>query len=105
VNVFPSAVKDVVSSFYPQTTGEMQILLDEPGPGVKPPLRLQAEVASTTNGAAAETPVALGLKSEIEKKIKAVLSVSATVELVPAGSLPRFEMKGQLVRKLYERRA
>jgi phenylacetate-CoA ligase len=104
VNVFPSAVKDVVSSFYPHTTGEMQILLDSPGPGVKPPLRLQAEVA-TTNGAADDTPAALGLKSEIEKKIKAVLSVSATVELVPAGSLPRFEMKGQLVRKLYEGRA
>jgi hypothetical protein len=31
-----------------------------------------------------------------------VLSVHADVDLVPAGSLPRFEMKGQLVRKLYE---
>jgi phenylacetate-CoA ligase len=104
VNVYPAAVKDVVSSFYPQTTGEMQILLDEPGPGVKPPLRLQAEVASTSNGATVGSPAALGLKSEIEKKIKAVLSVSAAVELVPAGSLPRYEMKGQLVRKLYEGR-
>jgi phenylacetate-CoA ligase len=99
VNVFPSAVKDVVSSFYPHTTGEMQILLDQPGPGVKPPLKVAAEVA-------AESSLnAQGLRIEIEKKIKAVLSVPSAVDLVPAGSLPRFEMKGQLVRKLYERQS
>jgi len=28
--------------------------------------------------------------------------VPSQVELVPAGTLPRFEMKGQLVKKLYE---
>src|SRR6202023_793603 len=49
VNVFPSAVKDVVSSFYPHTTGEMQILLDQPGPGVKPPLKVAAEVAAESS--------------------------------------------------------
>jgi len=30
-----------------------------------------------------------------------VLSVSAAVQLVPAGTLPRFEMKGQLIKKLF----
>jgi len=98
VNVFPSAVKDVVTSFYPHTTGEMQILLDQPGPGVRPPLRVAAEVAEEFSSSAP------GLKIEIEKRIKAVLSISAAVDLVPAGSLPRFEMKGQLIRKLYEGR-
>jgi phenylacetate-CoA ligase len=98
VNVFPSAVKDVVSSFYPHTTGEMQILLEQPGPGVKPPLKVVAEASSSW-------PNAPGLKVEIEEKIKAVLSVSAEVDLVSEGSLPRFEMKGQLVRKLYERQS
>jgi phenylacetate-CoA ligase len=93
VNVFPSAVRDVVSSFYPQTTGEIQILLDEPGPKVTPPLRVVAE-----RGASASP----GLAGEIEKKIKAILTVPAKVELVPAGSLPRFEMKAQLIRKVYE---
>jgi phenylacetate-CoA ligase len=95
VNVFPSAVKDVVSSFYPRTTGEIQILLQQPGPAVKPPLKVVAEAADSLANQEA-------LKMEIEKKVKAVLSVSAEVELVPAGSLPRFEMKGQLIRKLYE---
>jgi phenylacetate-coenzyme A ligase PaaK-like adenylate-forming protein len=39
---------------------------------------------------------------EIERKIKATLSVSASVELVRAGALPRYEMKGQLVKRVYE---
>jgi phenylacetate-CoA ligase len=42
------------------------------------------------------------LQKKVEDKIKAVLSVSSAVQLVPAGTLPRFEMKGQLIRKLYE---
>ncbi|HVN09969.1 MAG TPA: AMP-binding protein [Patescibacteria group bacterium] len=95
VNVFPSAVRDVVSSFRPRTTGEVQILLDEPGPGVKPPLKIVAEF-----GDGASPPP--GLQAEIEHKIKAVLTVSSAVQLVPPGTLPRFEMKGQLVKKLYQ---
>ena len=95
VNVFPSAVKDVVSSFYPRTTGEIQILLDEAGPGVKPPLRIAVEFGEGLP----DLPL---LKKEIEKKIRAVLTVSSSVELVAPGTLPRFEMKGQLIKKLYE---
>ena len=97
VNIFPSAVRDIVSSFYPRMTGEVQILLDQPGPGVKPPLRVTAEVGEGAVDQGA-------LRKKIEEKIKAVLSVSSAVELVPAGTLPRFEMKGQLIRKLYEER-
>lgn len=93
VNVFPSAVRDVVSGFYPQTTGEIQIVLREPGPRVTPPLRVVVE-----RGASASA----GLANEIEKKIKVVLTVPAQVELVSAGSLPRYEMKAQLIRKEYE---
>ena len=95
VNVFPSAVKDVVSSFYPKTTGEVQILLHEPGPGVKPPLKVVAEFS----GAASDSAE---LQKQIEQKIKAVLNIPNSVELVPAGTLPRFEMKGQLIKKLYQ---
>jgi len=95
VNVFPSALRDIVSSFYPQMTGEMQILLDQPGPGVEPPLRVVGEYGNGIQDQAV-------LQKKVEEKIKAVLSVSATVHLVPPGTLPRFEMKGQLIRKLYE---
>src|SRR6266852_2291813 len=98
VNVFPSAVRDIVSSFYPRTTGEIQIVLDQPGPRVVPPLKIVAEFA----GAASDVSQ---LKSEIESKIKAVLTVPASIDLVAAGTLPRFEMKGQLVKKGYESKA
>src|SRR5207253_9231040 len=96
VNVFPSAVKDIVSSFRPRTTGEIQIVLDQPGPKVIPPLKVVAEYSDAA-------PNLKLLKSEIESKIKATLSVPASLDLVPSGTLPRYEMKGQLVRKAYER--
>jgi len=87
-------VKDVVSSFHPRTTGEIQVVLNQPGPKVIPPLKVIAEFADSR---ALEE-----LKHAIEHKIKATLSVSASLELVPAGTLPRYEMKGQLVKKAYE---
>src|SRR5882762_3768767 len=93
VNVFPSAVKDIVSSFHPHTTGEIQIVLDAPPPKVAPPLKVRAEHSRNAN--------LKTLKNEIEKKIKSMLTVAATVTLVPPGTLPHFEMKGQLVKKIY----
>ena len=98
VNVFPSAIKDVVSSFYPATTGEIQIVLDKPGPGVEPPLKVLAECCGEPAASAA-------LKLAMERKIKATLSVSASVELVRGGTLPRYEMKGQLVKRTYADKA
>ena len=95
VNVFPSAVRDVVSSFHPFTTGQIQIVLDEPGPKVVPPLNVVAEHSASASDL-------VELKREIEKKIKATLTVSASVTLVAPGTLPRYEMKGQLVRRSYE---
>jgi phenylacetate-CoA ligase len=95
VNVFPSAIKDVVSSFYPATSGEIQIVLDKPGPGVAPPLKVVAECCG-------DPAASSELKLAIERKIKATLSISARIELVRAATLPRYEMKGQLVRKAYE---
>jgi phenylacetate-CoA ligase len=97
VNVFPSAVKDVVSSFHPRTTGEIQIVLEEPPPKVAPPLKVKVEYSGT--------PDLDQLKREIEQKIKATLSVAAVVGLEPPGALPRYEMKGQLIRKAYEGKA
>jgi AMP-binding enzyme C-terminal domain len=41
------------------------------------------------------------LKSQIERKLRDVLTIAASVELVQAGTLPRYEMKGQLVKHLY----
>jgi phenylacetate-CoA ligase len=95
VNVFPSAVRDVVAGFHPETTGEIQIVLDEPGPKVPPPLKVVAEFTDACSNPAE-------LKSALERKIKSTLTVAAALKLVPPGTLPRYEMKGQLVKKAYE---
>lgn len=92
VNVYPSAVLDVVSSFAPQTTGEMAIMLDRPGTRQEPPLRVVVE-----HGA---EPGALdALKHRLEAEIRQRLIFRAQVELVPPGTLaPKGAMKRQLVR-------
>lgn len=98
VNVFPSAIKDVVAKMRPKTTGEIQILLDKPGPRIDPPLKIRVEYGEGARDLAA-------LKKEIEETLKAKLIFAADVELVPSGTLPRFEMKAKLIRKLYEEKA
>jgi phenylacetate-CoA ligase len=95
VNVWPSAIKDVIMAMRPRSTGEVQILLTKPGPRVDPPLHLRVEYGSDVEDLEA-------LKLEIEDVLRDKLIFNANVELVPPGTLPRFEMKAQLIRKLYE---
>nr|NIQ40342.1 hypothetical protein [Pseudomonadota bacterium] len=42
------------------------------------------------------------LKNEIEELIREKLIFRANIELVPPGSLPKYEYKAKLLRKLYE---
>jgi phenylacetate-CoA ligase len=95
VNVWPSAIKDVVTSLHPKTTGALQIVLAAAPPRVDPPLRVQVEYGSDASDLGA-------LKQELETLIRDRLIVRADVELVPPETLPRFEMKAQLIRKLYD---
>jgi phenylacetate-CoA ligase len=95
VNVWPSALKDLITSLHPRTSGAMQILLSSPPPRVDPPLRLQVESGPD----AGNVPE---LKRELEELIRDRLIVKADVDVVPPESLPRFEMKAQLIRRVYE---
>jgi phenylacetate-CoA ligase len=95
VNVFPSAIKDVVTSLRPRTTGEIQILLDHPGPKVESPMKIKVEYSKDVSDLSA-------LKQEIEGLLREKLVFKADVHLIPEGSLPRFEMKAQLIKKLWE---
>ncbi|GAE24559.1 phenylacetate-coenzyme A ligase [Halalkalibacter wakoensis JCM 9140] len=95
VNVFPSAIKDVVNSFRPRTNGEMSILLKEKPPLVHPPLPIQVEYEDgLTVAELAE------LKKEIESMLRSKLTFTADVQLVSKGTLPRFEMKSKLIQQL-----
>ena len=95
VNVFPSAIKDIITSFRPRTTGDMLVLLDTPGPKVAPPLKIQVEYSP-------EEKDLDGLKRDLEATLRDKLVFRADVELVPDGTLPRFEMKAKLIRELYK---
>lgn len=95
VNVWPSAISDIVGGLRPRTTGAVQILLGAPGPKVDPPLKLQAEYGSEATDLDA-------LKAELEGLLRERLIVECDVELLPPGTLPRFEMKAQPIRKLYD---
>ena len=94
VNVWPSAIKDVVMSFIPEISGEMRIILDAPGPKVNPPLIIKVEkgTGSTTSPDIAE---------RIESELRAKLIFAAKIELVPHGTIPRTEMKAKLIEHDY----
>jgi len=92
VNVWPSAVKDVVTGFRPEVSGEVLLLVDGPGPKVDPPLRIRVEAAGSVAAAA-------GLAERIERALRAKLIFSARVELVPRGVLPRTLTKAKLVER------
>ncbi|MEE8449788.1 MAG: phenylacetate--CoA ligase family protein [Thermodesulfobacteriota bacterium] len=95
VNVFPSAIKDVVSNMRPNLTGDIQIVLDKPPPKVDPPLKVQVEYSSQVKDLDA-------LKKKAEAVLRDKLVAPIQLELVPEGTLPRFEMKAKLIKKLYE---
>lgn len=91
VNVFPSAIRDVVQTLHPRTSGAVQIVLAGRGPRVDPPLRVEVECGRSP-GDLSE------LARNVESVIRARLSVSTAVTLVPAGSIERSEMKTRLTR-------
>lgn len=83
VNVYPSAIKEAIAHFYPKTTGIFKILLDQPGPLVKPPLRLKIEYGSSLKSEELEA-----LKENLKKYMKENLRVHPEIELVPPDSIP-----------------
>jgi phenylacetate-CoA ligase len=92
VNVFPSAVREVVSAFAPDVSGHILVRPRTAGVKQEPPLPVSVELAQ---GATADAALA----AAIREKLRAVLVVQADVELVPWGSLRRSEYKSQLVER------
>ena len=89
VNVWPSAVSDVVSSFAPDTTGALEIVLEQDPPSVTPPLRVRVEFATEDVDA---------VRGRLEIALRDRLIARCVVEPVPAGSLARTEAKTRLIR-------
>jgi phenylacetate-CoA ligase len=90
VNVFPSAVREVVGAFVPGVSGHVLVKLQAPGVKQEPPLPVSVELA---RGATADAALA----EAIRERLRNVLVVDMRVELVPWGSLQRSEYKSNLV--------
>jgi phenylacetate-CoA ligase len=90
VNVFPSAVRDVVAGFAPAVSGHVLLRPRRAGVQQEPPLPVLVELARGTS----DDP---GLADAIRERLRDVLVVRTEVELVPWGTLVRSEYKSRLV--------
>jgi phenylacetate-CoA ligase len=92
VNVFPSAVREVVAGFAPQVSGNVLVRPRAGGVKQEPPLPVAVELARDASPEAS-------LADAIRERLRAVLVVGTEVELVPWGSLQRSEYKSKLVER------
>ncbi|MDH3439920.1 MAG: phenylacetate--CoA ligase family protein, partial [Gammaproteobacteria bacterium] len=83
VNVFPSAVRDVVLTLGDKVTGSVRIVKDSDGPVVEPPVNVKVECAGTPSD-----EVKTKLAEEIEERIQRQLRFKAEVTLFDEGDLP-----------------
>ena len=91
VNLFPSAVREVVNEFAPAVTGVLLIRPRAKGVRQEPPLPIAVEAAP---GAEVD-----GLADRMRARLREALLVTTEIAVVPAGSLPRSEYKSKLVEK------
>jgi phenylacetate-CoA ligase len=90
VNVFPSAVREVVAGFAPAVSGHVLVRPRAVGVKQDPPLPVSVELA---RGAEADADLA----QAIRERLRAVLVVQTRIDLVPWGALQRSEYKSKLV--------
>ncbi|HYY04643.1 MAG TPA: AMP-binding protein [Gaiellaceae bacterium] len=92
VNVFPSAVREVVNTFAPDVSGRVVVRPNAPGVKQEPPLPVAVELARHATGGDV-------LAEAIRERLRSVLVVQTRVDLVPYGSLGRSEYKSKLVER------
>ena len=97
VNIYPAAIKKVVSSFAPAVTGQMRIVLSVPPPRVVPPLKIKLEHGRDTGEGELK---ALGRR--ISEALHDQLKIRPELIWVTPGSLERSTRKTQVFEKLYE---
>lgn len=91
VNLFPSAVRDVVGKIGEGVSGTISIRPRTKGVKQSPPLPVVVEMAQDVNGAESD------LAARIQQRIRQELLVTTQIELVPFGTLPRTDYKSKLV--------
>ena len=97
VNVYPTAIKDIVTTFAPDVTGEMRIVLDAPPPRVIPPLRLRIEHGKKVGQG--DLP---GLSKKISAALHNKIKIRPEIAFVKPGELPKETRKTPIFEKTYE---
>jgi phenylacetate-CoA ligase len=92
VNVFPSAVREVVSAFAPEVSGNIVVRPTADGVKQEPPLPVVVELSQGSPGGEE-------LAESIRARLRSLLVVQTSVELVPFGSLQRSEYKSKLLER------
>jgi phenylacetate-CoA ligase len=90
VNVFPAAIREIVTRFAPKVTGAIEVRPRLRAVKQDPPLPVVVELAE---GALSDPALADAIAAEI----RAALVFSAEIRLVAARTLPRSEYKSKLV--------
>jgi phenylacetate-CoA ligase len=90
VNVFPSAIRDVVGQFAPAVSGRIVVRPAAPGVKQKPPLPVTIELAR-------DAPADEDLAERIRERLRSVLVVQTRIELAPWGTVAHSEYKSRLV--------
>ena len=99
VNVYPAGIKDIVTTFVPDVTGEMRIVLHNPPPRVVPPVRLKIEHGRDIDQA--DLP---GLANRISAALHDEIKIRPEIEFVEPGELPKETRKTPVFEKKYEQK-
>ncbi|THD46948.1 MAG: phenylacetate--CoA ligase family protein, partial [Bradyrhizobium sp.] len=90
VNLFPTALREIVAEFAPAVTGVVMIRPKAPGVRQEPPLPVTVEAVD---------PVRNGLAERIRARLREALLVTTEIDLVAPGALPRSDYKSKLVER------
>jgi phenylacetate-CoA ligase len=90
VNLFPTALREIVAEFAPAVTGVVMIQPKAPGVRQEPPLPVTVEALDPTQSELAE---------RIRARLREALLVATEINLVAAGALPRSDYKSKLVER------
>ena len=91
VNLFPSAIRSILKEFTPDVSGMLQIRPKEPGVLQTPPLPIVVELGE---GVSVSDD---GLKQRLVAGIRSRLLITADIQLVPYGTIPRETYKSKLI--------
>ena len=92
VNVFPAAIRDVVTAFAPEVSGHILVRPATTAVKQEPPLPVTVELA---RGASKNSFLA----QAISERLRDMLVVRTRVDLVPWGTLQRSEYKSKLIQR------